>query len=198
MSAGDVMMGKGDPTFSRSFSAIPLNPSSATCGKRSRRTPSPVIRLGMVSDTVLNERMREHDRKYGLEEDEENLTAVLMETRKEAARERARQHRARFTQYRRGKQLADVSWTWKRFEERMEQVISPENSSPDACSSFGDPCDISDRDAVNAAEELLAFAATQPCDNQSDPQNIDVSTVLDSIDLDSLDLDKLLDPQRSE
>ena len=198
MSAGDVMMGKGDPTFSRSFSAVPLNPSSATCGKRSRRTPSPVIRLGMVSDTLLNERMREHDGTYAREQDEANLAAVLMESRKVAARERAREHRDRFSRYRRGKQAADVSWTWKRFEERMEQVISPDNSSPDSCSSFGDPCDISDRDAVSAAEELLAFAATQPCDNQSDPQDIDVSTVLDSIDLDSLDLDKLLDSQHSE
>ena len=198
MSAGDVMMGRGDPTFSRTFSAVPLNPSSATCGKRSGRTPSPVVRLGMVSDTLLNERMREHDGRYAREEDEANLAAVLMETRKEAARNRAREHRARFTQYWRGKQAADVSWTWKRFEERMEQVISTDNISPDACSFFGDPCDISDRDAVNAAEELLAFAATQPCDNQSDPQDIDVFTVLNSIDLDPLEAAVLLDSQHSE
>lgn len=192
------MMSERDPAFSRSFRAVPLNPSSETCRKRSRRTPSPVVRLGMVSDTLLNERMREHDRNYALEEDEVNLAAVIKESHKEAARKRAREHRDRFTRYRSGKQARDVSWTWKRFEEQMEQYISPDNSSPDACSSFDDACDISDLDAVYAAEELLALAATQPCDIQGDPQAIDISTVLDGIDLDPLEAAELLDSQHSE
>ncbi len=80
----------------------------------------------------------------------------------------------------------------------MEQYISPDNSSPDACSSFDDACDISDLDAVYAAEELLALAATQPCDIQGDPQAIDISTVLDGIDLDPLEAAELLDSQHSE
>ena len=80
----------------------------------------------------------------------------------------------------------------------MEQYISPDNSSPDACSSFGDPCDISDRDAVDAANELLAIATTQSCVNQSDPQDIDVLTVLEAIDFDPLEATTLLDSQHSE
>lgn len=180
---GDVMIGKKDPSVHISCA------SSLPRRNHPRRLPSPVSRLGMVSDVKLDEALTEYDPAVAREEAER----LLRETRNETNALLRKHRRLKYKEMRtarsrviRGKQMTDNLWGTQFAVDRTLAVISPTPPEDDVYSAAVSLIGITNSSCVSCPGDLVASDVISALDDAPNLTGTDINVILIESEVDEM------------